>query len=165
MNRLDDLCYKHNEARHIVLDGGYDALLHVDADMVVPMDALERLCAVDADVVYGLYVSRKTPERWLCWVEPTTVITDTVMPDTHWGKVVHSYGAGMGCTLIRRHVLERLAFRTDGTLASDWWFAQDCTNYGYRQAHDLGCICGHIDHDRVLWPDIAAPNLYEVTKL
>lgn len=38
-----ELCRKHNEARRLTLDGGYDALLHVDADMVIPPDALERL--------------------------------------------------------------------------------------------------------------------------
>lgn len=161
MNRLDDLCYKHNQARKLTLNGGYDALLCVDADMVIPADAMEKLTSVDADVVYGLYVSRQTPTRWLCFI-------DKAMTATYTGNdvgVVESYGAGLGCTLIYRHVLEELEFRTDGRTASDWWFAVDATNYGYRQMHHLGVRCGHIDESRMLWPDASAKSRCRVETL
>lgn len=149
MSRLTDLCYKHNQARRLTLDGGYDALLCVDADMVLPVDALDRLCGVNADVAYGLYVSRQTHTRWLCFIDKSMTTTYTGAMN----GVIDSCGAGLGCTLIHRHVLERIEFRTNGHTASDWWFAIDAANYGYRQAHDLECVCGHIDGDRVLWPD------------
>ena len=38
-----DIVDKHNEARRMVLDGDYDALFLVEADMVIPPDALQRL--------------------------------------------------------------------------------------------------------------------------
>lgn len=158
-----ELCRKHNEARRLTLDGGYDALLHVDADMVIPPDALERLFNVDADVVYGLYVSRQTPSRWLCFtdIQDADVLSkDKRLAKKLWGQVVPSFGAGMGCTLIRRNVLDRLAFRTDGNTGSDWWFAVDANNYEFSQAHHLGCMCGHIDGDKVYWPDVTQPSFY-----
>lgn len=163
-----ELCRKHNEARRLVLDGGYDALLHVDADVVIPPDALERLLSVDADVVYALYVSRQTPSRWLCFtdIEDAEVLSkDKRLAHRQWGQVVPSFGAGLGCTLIRRRVLERLQFRTDGHTGSDWWFAIDCNNYGFTQAHDLGCVCGHIDGDKVYYPDVDAPSFYRTELL
>jgi hypothetical protein len=162
------LCHKHNQARKLVLNGGYDAMLHIDADMVVPADAVDRLIALDADVAYGLYVSRHTPSRWLCF---TDIATATVLSDDKdrarqvWGKTIVSIGAGMGCTLIHRHVLERIEFRTDGMMGADWNFAQDCAAYGFSQAHDLGCVCGHINGDKVLWPDVDAPELYRAEKI
>lgn len=162
MSRLDSLCWKHNQARTLTLNGGYDALLHIDADMVVPTDTVERLCAVDADVAYGLYVSRQTPSRWLCFIERNMVDTLSGKPELMTGEHVLSYGAGLGCTLIHRRVLEELEFRTNGHTASDWWLAVDAANYGYRQMHDTGCVCGHIDKDRALWPDASAKNRYRV---
>lgn len=164
-NHLIDLCDKYNRARQAVLEGGYDAMLHVDADMVVPMDTLERLCAVDTDVAYGLYVARKNPGHWLCWLDKDRSVSLNERPQVirrYWSQQRRSYGAGMGCTLIKRHVLERLQFRTNGIVAADWTFAQDCVNYGFSQAHDLGCVCGHIDNDKVLWADPGAPDLYRV---
>lgn len=160
-DHLVDLCDKYNQARKLVLNGGYDAMLHIDADMVVPVDTLDRLSAVDADVAYGLYVMRTNPSHWLCWIDGAPL-------DNHkgaWGKVVKSTGAGMGCTLIRRNVLEWLKFRTDGVIAADWNFAQDCRAYGFSQAHDLGCVCGHINGDKVLWPDVDAPDFYRAEKI
>lgn len=167
-----DLCEKYNRARDLVLDGGYDAMLHIDADMVVPADTLERWADDDlfygADVIYGLYVMRTNPSHWLCWpgrgmVKPLNERPELIQQ--HWGGQLKSYGAGMGCTLIRRHALEWLKFRTDGVIAADWNFAQDCGAYGISQVHDLGCVCGHIDGDKVLYPDPDAPKLYRVEKI
>lgn len=158
LSRLDDLARKHNKARQLALNGGYDALLHIDADMVVPADTVERLLSVEADVAYGLYVSRRDPWRWLCFI-------DKAMTTTYTGDAtgtIKSYGAGLGCALIHRHVLEQIEFRTDGHVGSDWWFAVDCVNYGFRQAHDLGCRCGHIRHDGVAWPDKTQPQKYRI---
>ncbi|MCB1717494.1 MAG: hypothetical protein KDK05_20415 [Candidatus Competibacteraceae bacterium] len=164
MNRLDDLAWKHNEARRLTLDGGYDALLHIDADMVVPADTVKRLCAVGADVVYGLYVSRQTPSRWLCFVNKAMTTTLDQVPPSNT-DYVRSFGAGLGCTLIHRRVLEQIEFRHNGQTGSDWWFAIDAANYGFRQMHDLGCVCGHIDRNRVLWPDASTEEMYRVEQV
>ena len=163
-HNMAELCRKHNEARQMVLDGGYDALLHIDADMVVPPDTVERLSTVDADVVYGLYVSRRDPWRWLCFLDKERATTLNEQPERITDGHITSYGAGLGCTLIHRRVLERLAFRYTN-VASDWMMAVDCTNYGFKQVHDLGCRCGHIRGDRVFWPDATAPKLFRTQQL
>lgn len=164
MNRLDDLCWKHNEARRLTLAGGYDALLHIDADMIVPIDTVDRLSRVPADVCYGLYVSRRDPWRWLCFTDRAMNMTlNERLPAA--GEWQESYGAGMGCTLIHRHVLEQMYFRHNGHTGSDWWFAVDCANTGIRQMHDLGCVCGHIRHDGVAWPDPTAPDKFRIEQL
>jgi len=167
-----DIVDKHNEARRMVLDGDYDALFLVEADMVIPPDALQRLVAVDAPVAYGLYVMRYMPYQWLAFTKLSGYEVQFVsaQPDlaAQWfGNVVETQGAGMGCTLIRREVLEQLAFRLDplGVVADDWTFALDCIAYGVRQVHDCGLVCGHIDGGNVLWPDPDAKELVRREKL
>ncbi len=147
----------------MALDSGYDALWTVEADMIVPPDALRRLAAVDADVAYGLYVSRHGRLQWLAYLSVTehSGTSISVLPERAreaWGKVIETQGAGMGCTLIHRHVLEAIPFRRiSGTqLANDWYFSLDCIAHGFRQAHDMGCVCGHIQglpSPKIYWPD------------
>lgn len=169
MGKYYDLCDKHNEARRMVLDGGYDALFLVEADMIVPSDALSKLAALDAPVAYSLYVTRHVPHKWLALTHLTADDCEFVSDDPeyarHWfgdgQDAIETCGAGMGCTLIRRDVLEQLAFRLDrfGANADDWAFALDCIAYGIPQFTHAGVVCGHIDGNVVLWPDVDAPKL------
>ena len=178
----DDINDKYNRARDTVLAGDYDALLTVEADMLIPPDTLQRLAAVDADVAYGLYCSRHNrrgrPDghKWLAFqyasaaasiswsAHPASAIRRKV-----WGKVKETHGLGFGCTLIHRRVLERVAFRTHPThaVSNDWMFSLDCQAHGFRQAHDFGLLCGHIlsDGNQAIWPDIDAQNLYLIREV
>ena len=157
---------KYNRARALMLAGGdYDYLWTVEADMIVPEDALPRLIATseetDADVVYGVYASRHGSYP-LCVARS---IAETCIWFAHrspewlceaWGHAVETQGLGLGCTLIRRRVLESIAFRYDGDLrACDWTFALDCKAAGHRQVHDFRVLCGHITmtpSPRIIWP-------------
>jgi hypothetical protein len=160
-----NLVAKHNAARDRVLAEGYDALFSVEADMIIPVDALSRLAMIlrdgVADVAYGLYCSRSA-FMWLLFetITPqggTSIAATPVRAAEIWGTVVPSAGVGMGCTLIHRRVLEQVAFRLDeeSPFADDWQFAIDVAKGGFRQAHDTAVICGHITTDnQVIWPDV-----------
>lgn len=158
-----DILRKYNQARDMVLADGYDALLTVEADMIVPPDAIRRLSQTGADVSYGLYVSRHGKHGWLMLSKVTEKIRGSKpMGKTWqerqemWGKVIDTAGVGLGCTLIKREVLEEIPFRGfDEWVANDWYFAFDAQEKGFTQAHDCGVVCGHIDNYRVLWPDIS----------
>jgi hypothetical protein len=204
----ENVTYQHNKGRSLALTGGYDALLSIEADMVVPADTIERLLDTNADIAYGLYVwrshDRNFPERrhrwhrWSAYTEltlwgGTSVSLDHTGADCRaaWGKVIDVAGVGMGCTLIRRRVLERMAFRLyDGRpddwlieanaeqmakhginphrprhsmLCNDWFLALDAQHHGFSQRCDLGVVCGHITDDGVLWPDPDAPHFYRLS--
>lgn len=176
----DRIAAKYNAARQVCLDGGYDALLTIESDMVVPLDALARLSAVQADVVYGLYVLRRPPYEWNAFSVldgmrgwPLSNVPDRAR--LAWGGAVDVDGIGLGCTLIRRHVLERIAFRADGERHADgkrshcdWYFALDCREAGYIQKCHTGVVCGHITPlnaageigPSIIWPDVATERLY-----
>lgn len=170
-SKYQDIAAKHNEARRMVLDGGYDALLLVENDMILPPDTLRKLNAVDADVVYGLYVNRHGWRKWLAYTYldaggGVSLSEDKPRARAAWGSIMPTVGVGMGCTLIRRHVLERLKFWVpDGEqVADDWQFSLDCQRYGFRQMHDLSVHCGHIvpGNAHILWPDIGNDDLFRV---
>jgi len=159
----ENITKKYNDARRMTLDGGYDALLTIEADMIVPEIALQRMTLVEADVVYGLYISRHSRHPWLAFSSlggppgdysgKTFTQTPEICPKV-WGNVVESKGVGFGCTLIHRRVLEAIEFRCapDQAVANDWIFALDVDAMGFSQAHDCGVVCGHIDGKVVYWP-------------
>ncbi len=178
----DIIADKYNAGRLRMLDGGYDAMLCVESDMIVPNDALEKLAATGADVSYGVYIFRRKPFQWSAYSVLLSEETMTGYPLSNvparaaidWGGVVDVDGVGLGCTLIRRHVLEAIPFRAeggrhaDGTRSHcDWYFSLDAVNAGHTQKCDLSVLCGHIspvDRDGnispcVIWPDIHAPDL------
>lgn len=167
---LDELTDKYNNARRLALAGDYDALLTIEADMIVPSLALYRLMQQPAPVVYGLYCSRRRHHKWLAYTSLTDIGGVSIGENADeakraWGKALETKGVGMGCTLIRRDVLERVPFRREmGAYANDWYFALDCQYLGIRQVTDFGCACGHIDagNNRIIWPDPDAPNLYRL---
>jgi hypothetical protein len=174
IDELDDIASKYNEARRLTLDGGFDALFCVEADMIVPPDALVKLAAVDADVVGGLYVSRHDDRIWYVYDDIYTERSEarSKTPDMDptrarevWGNVVTTVGGALGCTLIHRRVLEKVSFRTEGAIPNDWWFAIDVKRAGFVQKAHCGVVCGHIDGERhvVIYPDIEAPGLFKET--
>ena len=171
----DIICDKYNAGRAKALAGGYDAMLTIESDMIVPPDAAVKLAATDADVAYGVYVFRRRPFDWnaysvlqedalMGW--PLSNVPERARLD--WGSVVDVDGVGLGCTLIRRHVLEAFPFRADGIKHmdgtrshADWYAALDWMNAGYTQKCDLSVVCGHISAQNrkgklspcVMWPD------------
>jgi hypothetical protein len=167
----EDITEKYNRARDLVLNNGYDALLTVEADMIVPPGALKRLSSLETDVAYGLYCSRRPRHSWLVFLElserqGTAITKKPDLARKYWGRAIESCGAGLGCTLIKRHVLEEIDFRLQsGGPASDWWFALDCIKAGFRQVSDLSTVCGHIDKDMVIWPDPGDDKLYKIERL
>ena len=192
----DNVVYHHNKARDIVLNNGYDAFLSIEADMVIPEDTIIQLLEADADVVYGLYVWRHKPHRWSAYKTLTLWGGESISYNHNghdareaWGKTIDVGGLGMGCTLIRRNVLETIHFRLhDGShswivdeydkqfkeiginpyrdrrqmVCDDWLLAMDAQHYGFSQQANLGVVCGHINGDNVLWPDPDADKFYRL---
>lgn len=173
---------KYNRAREQALSGGYDALFCVEADMLIPPDALAKLVSVGADVAYGLYCWRHDPATgmWSAYpvVGPTKGYSLSHIKDEAracWGRVAIVNGVGLGCTLIRRRVLEAVPFRhAEGGVTRnipvhcDWVLSEDCQAHGFTQVMDLSVVCGHIrptEPRTVVWPDINQDDLYRIDPL
>lgn len=172
-SRWENLCRKLQHARRMALAGGYDALLTVESDIILPDDALEKLWAVDAPVVYGLFALRAPPHHWnatVAMAEGYLHLLTMNKQDARlaWGWVWPCEGHGQAVCLIRREVLEAIDFRNSRpeTRAQDWEFSFDCQELGFKQMCHLGVVCGHIDHadgcEVVYWPD---PNREDLCRV
>lgn len=169
-DKYQNICDKHNHARSLVLNNNYDAVLFVENDMIIPEDTLDKLINADADVAYGLYISRHGWRRWLAFDSISDIAGVSFSQNINkakerWGQVVNTQGVGMGCTLIKRNVLEKIEFRThpDNMVADDWMFALDCKQLEFTQKHDLSVICGHITPTgEILWPTNTNDTLHYV---
>lgn len=148
--------------RELALAGGYDALWTVEHDMAVPPDALQLLWDTGAPVAYGVYLLRHgmLVLNTLEYLPGSANIGESLslhrprQNESRRQDVIPVSGVGMGCTLIRREVLEQLPFRSggEGSEAPDIPFAMDCVRARVRQVAHFKVLCGHCDGNRWLWP-------------
>lgn len=163
-----DVLHNYQKGRQAAIDGDYDAMLTVESDMIPPPDALERLSQVDADVALGVYLFRHgTPVVNALRLEGHSNPGQSLslFPDelkSAWDRgIVETGGGGLGCTMIRRNVLEAIHFRHAKGGHCDWHFTADALRAGFMHKADFGVLCGHKRSDGViLWPTRAG---YDVT--
>lgn len=148
----------------IFLESDYEWIFFVDADMVIPPDALEKLLAHGVDIVSGLYFRRELP------VKPVAYAASEQWPlcpllDYPQEGLVPIGAAGFGCLLVHRRVFEAiqekvlrpgepficngpLAWRatTYETIGADIRFTQMAIKCGFDAWLDPQVKCGHIAH-------------------
>lgn len=149
--KMRNVVAQYQRAWQMALDGGYDALLTVEDDMVIPANAMQTLYETNAPVVYGVYMLRHgtyTLNTWQYINNHALGMSLSLYPKElkayikqGWGQVC---GVGWGCTLIRRHVLEQIEIRSDSTDAGDLAFARSCLGLGIKQIARFDVPCGHI---------------------
>lgn len=152
---------QYQRARRMVLDGGYDALLTVEHDMLIPPHALQTLWDDGGDVVYAVYVLRHGTNK-LNAFQWTGGHNLGMSLDNYPDELTKARQAGRwrvsgvsnGCTLIRRHVLEAIDFRTVGNGPPDIEFAKDVLEAGFESYARFDVLCGHwCDiYGEWLWP-------------
>lgn len=158
----DNITHNYNRAVRMALDGGYDALLTIECDMVIPVDAIDGLMACDSDIAYSLYVWRHGMRNWSAYTEVAEMYGRTLSdePDAAraaWGTIIDVAGVGLGCTLIRRDALRHLNLRHSQYAACDWYLAVDAQAAGLTQRANLAIVCGHCTYKP--WPQIIWPSL------
>lgn len=158
-----------NRAADHALDGGYDRLLMVDADVALPKDALTNMLEHDADVVMGYYMSRHrgTGEQRTCLYRLSMDWSQRFTPDqlralrTSGTNSLKVMGGGMGCCLIRPSVFHRIAFpwfewvdreRHGKSKGEDIDFCVKCQQMGIDIIADTRVACGHVVRE-VAWAD------------
>lgn len=158
-----NITHQYQQGRRAFLAGPYDAMLVVESDIIPPPDAIARLAELKADVAYGHYVFRTTQVSNIYERYPGQPRNEGESLSIHPAKYraamrkkkVACSGAGLGCVLIQRPVLERFDFRTvagDGGHC-DTWFNRDVLRAGMLQRADMELICGHKHEDgRTFYP-------------
>jgi len=161
----NDHLHQYQRAQRLFLDGPYEALLVVESDIIPPADALKRLAALDCDLAYGCYQFRggnvsNVLRRYYPWPQQarnmgeSIQITPGLWQAARKRGVIDCSGAGLGCILIRRYVLEETPFEASPNNGFfDWHWTMRCYQKNYRMRAEMMVLCGHKDTDgRVLWP-------------
>lgn len=156
--------HQYQRGRELFLAGGYDAMLVIESDVIPPADTLKRLAALPGDVAYGCYVFRggrvvNVLERYYGWPRQARNMGESLTVRGLYDAavrqgVIDCSGSGLGCVLIKRHVIEATPFEApaDGGFF-DWDWTQAVYRAGYRMMADMAVQCGHIDTTgEVLWP-------------
>lgn len=162
--------HQYQRGREMFLKGQYQAMLVIESDIIAPPDTLRRLAALDVDLAYGCYVFRSNRQPVVNVFErypdkDGVRARNVGEPLTSRGLwkwalkqgVVPCSGAGLGCVLIQRHVLQALEFRLGPEVRRgahcDTFFTMDAWAAGFEMKADTAVICGHKDEDgRILWP-------------
>ena len=142
------------------IGGGFDFLMMVDSDMVVPEDALANLRELDVNVAMGWAVRGSSDDGLTSVVK----LGSRGYHDSYFAREVAAMdgplevkGCGLCCALIRVDLFKRIRrpwfeYREnpDGSmLGEDFFFCQRCHEAGIRLYVDPRVGCGHV-HDRVL---------------
>jgi len=144
----------HNEIRKYAIRHGYDYILHLETDIIPPVDIIERLLLGQKQVISALYFVDEGPYSHLMVqeLEPTELQyqhTRNVQAPFDilkcTGKVEQVYACGLGCILIHKNVFERIPFRwlTGSPTHADTAFALDLKLAGIPQWVDMSIICQH----------------------
>jgi hypothetical protein len=148
---MRNVCHQFQMGRQMALDGGYDAMLCVEHDMILPPGCLQALWDTPAPVVYAIYMLRHGTRVVNLFQKNgsnnlgmSLSLYPAELRAARAAGVCEVSGAGFGCTLMRREVLERIPFRMSDH-PPDLPFSSDCLRAGIKQMGRLDVACGHID--------------------
>jgi hypothetical protein len=172
----ENTLYQYRYARQRILSGDYDYLFTVEHDMIIPEDALTKMLATDADVIYGLYLLRHFKPVLNAlrsvnsrWPDASLTMFPEIVKKAKAQGWIEVSGVGFGCTLIKRRVLEKLDMRRSeigGHPCPDMPLAADCMRNGFKQICRFDVICGHIKPDGdVLIPFERGENMSKSIKI
>lgn len=168
----DNVTHQYQLARKQFLASDCDTFLSIEDDIIIPKDGIIMLARANMDVAFGIYCLRQKPNlRWNAFVTVTEdeglSITEHSYLETvqycNKNSIIEMKGVGLGFTMIKRHVLEKIPFRRDGVACNDWFFSLDCQAHGIKQHAHFGVRCGHVHQvstRKILWPDQHADNFH-----
>ncbi len=151
----------HEALRVAALKGGYDYLVHIESDIFVPLDIVERLLSHQKQVVAAPYFIDFGSDSHLMIqqiekngdiVRHTSNIGnhDILMMD---GKLKKVHSAGLGCIAIHKSVLQKINFRymQGMEMFPDSVFAADCNAQGIGIYLDTSLLC---EHRNASWSEV-----------
>lgn len=141
------------------IEKGFDNVLWLDSDMLVPPNALTKLAAYGMDMVTGLYVKRHEPVEPVLYEkieEPergkdgTLIANISSYTDYPHDSFFPIAGCGFGCVLTSTKLLKNVwdkygpAFNPFPWASEDISFCHRVNQLGYQIYCDSSVSCGHI---------------------
>lgn len=165
-----DCATARNKIARIAINGGYDYVLMVDNDVVLPKDALVNLLDDPQDVCLGYYAHRDTDNIYrgrtcVCKLltadgvryknyplESEYTAEEIAALKAKGNYKVRIHGGGMGCAFIKTDVFNRTKYpwydwanyKDGGMLSEDLYFCENCRKNSIQIYTDTRVNCGHM---------------------
>ncbi len=178
-NAVEAIVYNRNVVRSYFLARDYDYLFSLDSDVICEPDAIEKLMKHQKEIVTGIYYSAKI-ENGIAVAKPMLFVrlSDSEFKEViskeeykkqlEQGlkredifrqlnreeviepKLIQVVVAGLGVVLIKRNVLEKVAFRFDSAIKAtdDFFFFVDTEKAGFELYADTTVKCSHLHGGR-----------------
>ena len=134
------------------LEIGYDYILWVDSDMILPKDTLLKLMAHNKDIVSGVY-SYKVLHAENCVAkrfiptEEDTYEDISIKEIRETNGLIEIDGIGFGCVLTKVSIfkdIEKPYFKYEPDMGEDIYFCRKAQKAGYKIYLDTSILAGHV---------------------
>lgn len=148
-----DAAVARNRIGTIAQSGGFDYVLMVDSDTIIPPDALELMLDSPVDVCLGVCPRKNTDKGETAMIK---MGDRTCRNSWHYDELPESKTeiscGGFACALIRTYVLTYLDYpyfqyviNEDGsTFSEDFYFCRNAELMGFSVVMDPRVRCGHL---------------------
>lgn len=133
-------------------ENGFDYIMWVDSDMILPKNTLVRLLSHDKDIVSGVYSYKVLGNKEVVakrFQDETREEYDnlTIKEIKESSGLIEVDGFGFGCVLTKTSMFEKIPypwFIYTQEMGEDIFFCRKAQNEGYKLWLDTDVICGHI---------------------
>ena len=148
-----DCARARNDIVRMALEGGFDYIFMVDADMYVPKDALQKMLEYPTEICLGLCPRKNTKVGKTCIYKIGQINYKDAYTyyDLPKKDRVMVHGGGLACALIKMDIFKNLTYPwfryvtyQDGSeLSEDLYFCSQAKANGYKIYVDTRVRCGH----------------------
>ena len=148
-----DCAVARNRIGRLAQEGGFDYVLMVDSDTIIPPDTLELRLDSDVDICLGVCPRKNTKEGKSAMIRlgDRTCRNSWLYSELPNGKTEVQCG-GFACALVRTYVFTALDYpyfqyvtNADGsTFSEDFYFCRNAQMMGYHVYMDPRVRCGHL---------------------
>lgn len=148
-----DCATARNNIAKITLANGYDYVLMVDSDTLIPPDALNLMLDPPVDIVLGVCPRKNTKDGKSAIIK---LGSQSYHDSYYYSELpenrIQVKGGGFACALIKASVFSQIDFpffqyvnNADySTLSEDYYFCQQAAMYGIDIWMDPRVRCGHL---------------------
>ncbi len=157
--------HARNMIREVLLKNKYDYFLSLEQDVIPPQDVIERLLSHKKPVVSGVYykefvITYKVKDKPIKTTKQIMPLICTLLPgmehsdrahlctpkEVDGDKFFRIRGAGLGCIIIHRSILEHIPFRSDADRGTfdDLCFSNDLYKKSIPMYVDTSVKCKHL---------------------
>jgi glycosyltransferase involved in cell wall biosynthesis len=148
-----DCARARNDIVRMALEGGFDYIFMVDADMYVPKDALQKMLEYPTEICLGLCPRKNTKVGKTCIYKIGQINYEDAYTyyDLPKQDRVMVHGGGLACALIQTDIFKNLTYpwfryvtyQNGSELSEDLYFCSQAKANGYKIYVDTRVRCGH----------------------